>query len=94
MYPVILWISRDDVPIQTAVATFGLPARVVHAGTDRRELDGSTHHLPGSVPEATVEVEDHTPIATLIFEAVTLRMIPGVEITGVHPILAIPVSSI
>jgi hypothetical protein len=46
--------------------TLCLPASVVHARTDRRKLDRAIHHLPGAVPEASEEIENHAPVAGVI----------------------------
>ena len=63
--PVVVGVSGDDVPVEPAVVSFGLPARVVHAGADRVELDRPPHHFPGDATEAAEEVEDHTAVVFL-----------------------------
>ena len=79
-------VSGDDVSVESAVMAFGLSPCVIHAGPDGRELDRSTHHLPWPVFEAAEEIENHTPIALLVFETCALLVVAGIEITVVDAI--------
>ena len=85
-FPVVFLVPGDDVPVEPPVVALCLPARVVHARTDRRELDRATHHLAGAIPEAAEEIENHAPVAVVVFEAVAFRVVPGVEVAVVDAV--------
>jgi len=87
-FTVILPVPGGDVPVEPAVVTLGLSARVVHAGTDGVELDRPPHHLPGDATEATEEIEDHTAIVFLrLSHTHALLVVAGVEVAIVNAVL-------
>ena len=87
-FAVVLSITGDNVPVQPPVVALGLPARVVHAGTDGVELDRSPHHLSRLVAEAAEEVEDHAAVVFLrIFDARALLVVAVIEVALVDVFL-------